>query len=619
MLRRITGIALSAGLLAGCSLFGVAEQHNSQCSLLPDASCVGADLRGRDLSGLDLSRVDFRGANLSGADFAGSSLWLTNFAGANLTGADFSGALAIEAYFDDADLRNARFDEARLSSVSFVESSLTGASFRAAQLTLTDVTNSAGAQLDEAVLCDVYDGENIRGGVCDPDADYETNVPAASGEASEKYDPATTIDDILGSVFEVVTPLVARNLSSDPVKAARIYAYVGVAASVAARDSVYEGLLLAKGVHPAPPDSQYTDVAVAAAATAAALFMLESRGSRHTRPELYADDVFKKVLYHPRDSVVASLVGADSVKLHNSLLWGTRVGHAVAKELAPQDGVDSAVKQIPATSLVEDALLWEPAPPSYQPPLAPAWGALTPLFVGSEKCALPGPFAAEGRESAKNSLIEALSEVVAISQNSSVDEKSMARFWDDSVGSSATPSGHWIGIARIAIRDRLDTRRSPLSTSQITRVYTDMAVAMHNTAIATWGEKYKWNIVRPVTLRNRLVAEGLDKTVGDWKPYLASPPHPEYPSGHAAISSAAASVLEKYLGTVSFTDPGINLELQSTDNLNVLPRTFKTFRDAADEAAYSRVVGGIHFRFSERAGADLGNCVAASLLSATVP
>jgi hypothetical protein len=76
----------------------------------------------------------------------------------------------------------------------------------------------------------------------------------------------------------------------------------------------------------------------------------------------------------------------------------------------------------------------------------------------------------------------------------------------------------------------------------------------------------------------------------NWKPFLQTPPFPEYTSGHSIISSACATVLENIFGTeVSFRD--------STERSWGWPdRNFKSFREAADEAGISRFYGGIHYR-----------------------
>jgi hypothetical protein len=72
-------------------------------------------------------------------------------------------------------------------------------------------------------------------------------------------------------------------------------------------------------------------------------------------------------------------------------------------------------------------------------------------------------------------------------------------------------------------------------------------------------------------------------------PLLQTPPFPEYTSGHSVISSSAAIVLSKIFGNdFSFTD--------STEvEFDVAPRSFRSFKQASEEAAISRFYGGIHY------------------------
>ena len=97
--------------------------------------------------------------------------------------------------------------------------------------------------------------------------------------------------------------------------------------------------------------------------------------------------------------------------------------------------------------------------------------------------------------------------------------------------------------------------------------------------------------------------DGNDKTipVADWEPAEPTPPVQDYPSTHSALGNAAATVLAMILGDATpFTMTSYTaLPAAST-------RSFKSFSEAANENAESRVMAGIHFRFSCNAGLDLG-------------
>ena len=122
------------------------------------------------------------------------------------------------------------------------------------------------------------------------------------------------------------------------------------------------------------------------------------------------------------------------------------------------------------------------------------------------------------------------------------------------------------------------------------------AITLMDAFISCWDEKYRSNRIRPETYINRYIDVR-------WQPILQTPPFPEYTSGHSMVSSAAAAVLTYLLGdNFSFTDDSeVMFELQ--------PRTFHSFKEAAAEAAISRLYGGIHFRDSVENGQVAGKAV----------
>ena len=122
--------------------------------------------------------------------------------------------------------------------------------------------------------------------------------------------------------------------------------------------------------------------------------------------------------------------------------------------------------------------------------------------------------------------------------------------------------------------------------------------------IACWDAKYTFNLVRPETVINKYID-------ANWKPFLQTPPFPEYTSGHSIISTAAATVLEHIYGSqAAFTD--------STERpWGFADRKFSSPRQAADEAGMSRFYGGIHYRTSifvaREQGVKVGNWVLSKL------
>ena len=133
-------------------------------------------------------------------------------------------------------------------------------------------------------------------------------------------------------------------------------------------------------------------------------------------------------------------------------------------------------------------------------------------------------------------------------------------------------------------------------------VYTSVAVAIFDAFIATWDEKYRTDLIRPITVINEHINE-------KWKPYLDTPPFPEFTSGHAVISNSAASTLTALLGeNIDFTD---NTEAP----FGLLPRSFESFNKAAYEASWSRVYGGIHYPETARVSIEVGQSIGKYVVS----
>jgi membrane-associated phospholipid phosphatase len=136
--------------------------------------------------------------------------------------------------------------------------------------------------------------------------------------------------------------------------------------------------------------------------------------------------------------------------------------------------------------------------------------------------------------------------------------------------------------------------------------YARTAMALADGFIAAWEEKFRSGVIRPETVINQYIDE-------KWVPLLQTPPFPEYPSGHSVISTAAAQVLTEIYGpTFAFID--------SVEVPYGLPaRSFASFAAAANEAAISRLYGGIHYRPAivegQKQGAQVGQHVVARVIT----
>jgi len=206
-------------------------------------------------------------------------------------------------------------------------------------------------------------------------------------------------------------------------------------------------------------------------------------------------------------------------------------------------------------------------------------------------------------------------EVYEIGRKLDTTQKATAKYWDDNPNVSAnmghlnyfihkiSPGGHWLMITKQACQAKNET------VSRSALAYSLTAIALFDGFIACWDEKFKSDLVRPITIIN----DHVDK---NWQPYIQTPPFPEFTSGHAVISNAAATVLTALFGdNYQFTDL---TEIPFGND----PRKFNSFYDAAKESSMSRVYGGIHYpetaRISIIQGKEVGNHVLQTLYPAAI-
>ncbi len=126
--------------------------------------------------------------------------------------------------------------------------------------------------------------------------------------------------------------------------------------------------------------------------------------------------------------------------------------------------------------------------------------------------------------------------------------------------------------------------------------YAVTSIALFDGFISCWDEKFRSNLIRPETYINAHINER-------WRPILQTPPFPEYTSGHSVISTAAATVLTHMFGEQFQFDDVTEVDFG-------LPvRSFSSFSAAAQEAAISRMYGGIHYRAAIEVGQLQGRMI----------
>lgn len=310
------------------------------------------------------------------------------------------------------------------------------------------------------------------------------------------------------------------------------------------------------------------------------------------------------------DAYSAALAAiADGPAKTQGIAAGTNAATAI---LAMRVGDGSATPHLPYTLA--------PGPGVYQPTPNPEFpAAIVPMFAG---WALVTPFAinsASQFEVEPGEIFDLSSEAFAREYNEvknvgnalvrgaapNSDESDVARFW---------PGGgsNWNLTARLIV-DGLG-----MDAWQHARLFALMNIAEADAHIANQHYKYAYNFWRPVTAIRGAVDDGNPRTINDpgWRPFLVTPPYPDYPSALCSLVGAQTEVLRRVLGTdeVSFTRTFNAGLLPLPAPLDPLPaktivRHFESLSQAASEAVDARVFGGLHYRSADEAGIRLGRHV----------
>lgn len=295
------------------------------------------------------------------------------------------------------------------------------------------------------------------------------------------------------------------------------------------------------------------------------------------------------------------------VKDQKELKSSMDFGYLIADQIISWSKSDNYIESrgLSRFTIKNDPGSWQPTPLEYASALEPNWNTIRPMTLKT-----PSQFSPTTKlvySDSKNSLFyKNVKEVYETVNNLDTLQKEIALYWDDNpnvmqnIGHleyfihKISPGGHWLMIGQQACIQK------GVSVTKSSQVYALTSIAIFDAFIACWDEKYATNLIRPITIINRI----LDK---DWNPYLQTPPFPEFTSGHGVISNTAATVLTKLLGEdYSFTD-----EVEIPFGLK--PRNYKSFNEAAYEACWSRVYGGIHYpetaRISIIQGQQIGNYI----------
>ena len=396
----------------------------------------------------------------------------------------------------------------------------------------------------------------------------------------KKAEPIELQSDDFHASIDKLTEIMVHDIFSPPV-ASRIYVYPNITAYeiIAKNNDGYSSLSGQIDHLPEIPAAEDKNVNVQLAALIAHMDI--------GRRLIFSEDKMTEF----RDPLYEKWEDQNSKEFKASKEYALRVSSMIVEWL---DGDNyKQTRTMPKFTVNTDEVSrWQPTPPAYMDGIEPAWNKIRTMVLDSAAQFMPEPPPAFSMEEGTlfqkelQEVYDVSNEITAKGDDS--EEIQIAQFWDCNPYVSVnrghlmfatkkiTPGAHWMGIAKIACR------KSDYDFNDTVFAMTKTSIGIFDAFISCWDEKYRSNLVRPETLINNYIDD-------QWEPILQTPPFPEYPSGHSVVSGSASVVLTSIFGdNFSFDD--------DTEQPYGLPvRSFPSFKKAAEEAAISRLYGGIHY------------------------
>lgn len=403
--------------------------------------------------------------------------------------------------------------------------------------------------------------------------------------------------EVLHHTLKKLTDVIVYDIFSPPV-ASRIYAYTSLAAYEAIRHDRPEEFPSFAAKLNGFPSLPQPDAGKSYSYPLAGVKALMTVAQKVT----FSVDTLKTFEKTLLEKYAALL---DKDVYERSLVFGEEIGKAVLARAAKDHYKET--RGFARYTVTEAEGKWRPTPPDYLDASEPYWHSIIPLAMDSAgTCKPPKPMDYSVKTDSR--FYTEFQLVYETGKNLTEEQKEIARFWDDNpfvshhtghatfATKKMTPGGHWMAIASLVARQ---THADLLKSAQ---TFALTSVALFDGFISCWEEKYRSQLVRPITVIHQQVDE-------QWEPFLQTPPFPEYSSGHGVISSSAATALTYLYGDdLAFTD---TTELE----YGMGKRSFTSLNQAAMEASFSRLYGGIHYRFTCLASAEQGKRVGKNVIT----
>ena len=219
--------------------------------------------------------------------------------------------------------------------------------------------------------------------------------------------------------------------------------------------------------------------------------------------------------------------------------------------------------------------LWQSTPPNFPQPVNP--------YASQRRLMVPGVTSGTALEpppvystNPTSPFFLMVKDMYDKKENRTAEQEAMAIYHRDAPGYPG--GGQFVAILSQVIN------KADVMLDIAALAYAKTGISMFDVTTILFTHKYAFNLVRPITYIRNVMGHS------NWLALFNTPPHPEFPAGHAVTGANVATVLTDVFGE------NFQFENHSYDFLNLPPRHYNSFNEMAQEMADSRVYAGIHYQ-----------------------
>jgi len=278
-------------------------------------------------------------------------------------------------------------------------------------------------------------------------------------------------------------------------------------------------------------------------------------------------------------------------------------GKAVAEKIAAWSTTDHPWSSWSSLVLTNNSpgLWW---PENNNPTIANGlayWGDTRTMVAGSIDNVTSVPYVYNDAE-VVSSYYKDFKEVYDLSKNLTYDQKRLAKYYDDPAVNGYPGGSSYISV----FKQILEQQNPALDISAF--AYAKTGISLFDATIGSMKAKFHFMQERPFQFIRRVIEPSNDPATW-WKPFISTPPYPDFPANHAVFSGAFSEALTGIFGdNLSFTNStykGKMIDLGKGPE-DMGSYSYKSFYEFASAIAISRVYGGIHTRHAVEEGTKQG-------------